>query len=163
MNTQDLQLNQIAEWKEKAGKWDLAKENIEKISHKLRDIANEYIAKSNDLKELANEMFPELPSLNPIRTKRSKKLIAQLHNDVLDEVREHITNKTPYNLVEIAKKYKVKVISQVNKGLASARNTGIMNAQGTWVLPLDADDMLTENYYMLYEEDITNGIVWLFS
>jgi glycosyltransferase involved in cell wall biosynthesis len=36
----------------------------------------------------------------------------------------------------------VKVISQVNKGLASARNTGIMNASGEYILPLDADDVL---------------------
>lgn len=40
---------------------------------------------------------------------------------------------------------KVKVISQVNKGLASARNTGIMNAEGEWVLFLDADDILLPN------------------
>lgn len=36
----------------------------------------------------------------------------------------------------------LKVISQVNKGLPSARNTGIMNADGEWILPLDADDIL---------------------
>jgi len=48
----------------------------------------------------------------------------------------------------IAKEYEpfgVKVISQVNKGLASARNTGIMNATGEYILPLDADDFLKEN------------------
>ena len=47
----------------------------------------------------------------------------------------------------IAKSYepKIKVISQVNKGLASARNTGIMNATGDYILPLDADDMLYPN------------------
>ena len=39
----------------------------------------------------------------------------------------------------------VKVIHQVNKGLPSARNTGIMNATGDYILFLDADDMLTEN------------------
>ncbi len=39
----------------------------------------------------------------------------------------------------------VKVISQVNKGLPSARNMGIMNATGDFVLFLDADDMLLEN------------------
>lgn len=39
----------------------------------------------------------------------------------------------------------IKVISQVNKGLASARNTGIMNATGDYVLPLDADDLLKDN------------------
>lgn len=39
----------------------------------------------------------------------------------------------------------VKVINQVNKGLSSARNTGIMMATGDYILPLDADDMLMEN------------------
>lgn len=46
--------------------------------------------------------------------------------------------------LEVAKSYEpeVKVIQQVNKGLASARNTGIMNARGDYVLPLDSDDIL---------------------
>ena len=39
----------------------------------------------------------------------------------------------------------VKVIHQVNKGLASARNAGIAMATGDFILPLDADDMLMEN------------------
>lgn len=58
------------------------------------------------------------------------------------------------NSLEIAERYMfkefpliespVKVISQTNKGLPSARNTGIMAATGTYILPLDADDMLME-------------------
>lgn len=61
------------------------------------------------------------------------------------------------NSLEIARKYEgihvfhgsqttVKVISQVNKGLAAARNTGIMNAdqRADWILFLDADDMLLD-------------------
>lgn len=49
------------------------------------------------------------------------------------------------NSLEVAKLFDgVKVISQVNKGLSSARNTGIMNATGDYILPLDADDMLIE-------------------
>lgn len=39
----------------------------------------------------------------------------------------------------------VKVIHQVNKGLASARNAGIAMATGDYILPLDADDILMEN------------------
>jgi glycosyltransferase involved in cell wall biosynthesis len=55
------------------------------------------------------------------------------------------------NSLEIAERYMfkefpyiespVRVISQVNKGLSSARNTGIMNAIGDYILPLDADDI----------------------
>src|SRR3990167_11056141 len=51
------------------------------------------------------------------------------------------------NSLEIAKRYgpAVNVISQVNKGLASARNTGIMNVHGEFCLFLDADDILLNN------------------
>jgi glycosyltransferase involved in cell wall biosynthesis len=57
--------------------------------------------------------------------------------------------------LEIAERYKfskypliespVKVIKQVNKGLPSARNTGIMNATGDYIMFLDADDILMEH------------------
>lgn len=46
--------------------------------------------------------------------------------------------------LSLARKYPVRVISQVNKGLASARNTGIMNAKGDYILFLDSDDLLLE-------------------
>lgn len=48
--------------------------------------------------------------------------------------------------LQIASGYPVKVIKQVNKGLASARNTGIMNARGEYIIPLDADDLMLDNY-----------------
>lgn len=58
--------------------------------------------------------------------------------------------------LEIAKSYepKIKVISQVNKGLSSARNTIIMNMTGDYFLPLDADDTLKENCVEKIEEAI---------
>ena len=49
------------------------------------------------------------------------------------------------NSLEVAKRFPVKVIHQVNKGLASARNTLIMNMTGDYFLPLDADDILLDN------------------
>lgn len=56
--------------------------------------------------------------------------------------------------LEVANKYAsgmIKVISQTNKGLASARNTGIMNAESDWILFLDADDILAENIIEVLE------------
>jgi len=56
----------------------------------------------------------------------------------------------PDDSLEIARRYEkarpdvIRVISQVNKGLASARNTGIMNAKYPYVCFLDADDMLAD-------------------
>lgn len=52
------------------------------------------------------------------------------------------------NSLQVAKSYEnqgIRVVNQVNKGLASARNTGIMWATGDFVLPLDSDDILQEN------------------
>lgn len=59
------------------------------------------------------------------------------------------------NTLEIAERYMfkefpgiespVRVINQVNKGLPSARNTGIMASTGDFIWPLDADDMMKEN------------------
>jgi len=52
------------------------------------------------------------------------------------------------NTEEIVKPYldKIKYIKQTNKGLPSARNTGIMNATGEYLLFLDADDMISPLY-----------------
>lgn len=40
----------------------------------------------------------------------------------------------------------VRYIRQANKGLPSARNTGVMNARGQYILPLDADDEIHPDY-----------------
>lgn len=48
--------------------------------------------------------------------------------------------------IVVRSKYpQVKLITQVNKGLASARNTGIMNSTADYILFLDADDILKKN------------------
>lgn len=57
-----------------------------------------------------------------------------------------VNDGSPDETRYIAKSYpEVKYIEQVNKGLASARNTGIMNMTGDYFMPLDADDMMLEN------------------
>lgn len=58
------------------------------------------------------------------------------------------------NSLAIAKEYPIKLVDQVNKGLASARNTGIMVAKGNWILPLDADDKLLPNAISKIESKI---------
>lgn len=55
---------------------------------------------------------------------------------------------------DLGRRYGYKVIEQCNKGLASARNTGIMNATGDYILPLDADDFLMENCLQRMSETI---------
>lgn len=68
--------------------------------------------------------------------------------------------------LEVARRYEfrefpaiespVRVITQVNKGLPSARNTGIMNAKGDYIQFLDADDKLTENALARINQEINN-------
>jgi len=55
------------------------------------------------------------------------------------------------NSMEIAKKLEVnhpeiQVIAQPNGGVAKARNNGIAHAKGKYILPLDGDDLIAENY-----------------
>ncbi len=60
---------------------------------------------------------------------------------------------------EVASKYPVKYIWQKNKGLSGARNTGIKEATGEYIMCLDADDLLTpgaiEEHMALIEDDMT--------
>lgn len=71
-----------------------------------------------------------------------------------------VNDGSPDHTKEIAEAYRdawgIKVIHQVNKGLASARNTGIMNAAGDVILPLDSDDILydtcVEKMLKVFEE-----------
>jgi len=46
------------------------------------------------------------------------------------------------NSVEIARKYPVKIIEKENGGLASARNAGIKEATGNYIMSFDSDDIL---------------------
>lgn len=71
------------------------------------------------------------------------------------------------NSLAVARSYepRIKVISQVNKGLPSARNTGIMNATGDYILFLDADDILLDKCVetmMKYDADIIAPSLKLF-
>lgn len=56
-----------------------------------------------------------------------------------------VNDGSPDETRYVATQYPVKYIEQTNRGLSSARNTGIMNMTGDWFYPLDADDMMTEN------------------
>lgn len=57
-----------------------------------------------------------------------------------------VNDGSPDDTRYVANQYtEIKYIEQVNKGLASARNTGILNMTGDYLYPLDADDMMLPN------------------
>ena len=62
-----------------------------------------------------------------------------------------VNDGSPDNTEEVAKKWlekdtRFKYISKANGGLPSARNTGIDSADGFYILPLDSDDYISNNF-----------------
>ena len=75
-----------------------------------------------------------------------------LHQDLSENEYEIliIDDESPDQSVDLIKKQfynipSIKIISQKNKGLGGARNTGIKNASGEYLLFLDSDDFLLPN------------------
>lgn len=52
---------------------------------------------------------------------------------------------------------RVKVIHTINQGVSEARNTGIKNASGDWVMFIDADDWIDKNVAEKLVQRITNS------
>ena len=54
-----------------------------------------------------------------------------------------VNDGSPDETRYVAKSYSgIRYIETTNRGLASARNTGIMNMTGDWLMPLDSDDVM---------------------
>lgn len=65
-----------------------------------------------------------------------------------------VNDGSPDNTEEVAKKWtekdsRFKYLKKENGGLSSARNAGIETAGGEWILPLDADDLIHQDYLLL--------------
>lgn len=75
-----------------------------------------------------------------------------------------VNDGSPDNTEEVAKKWlakdsRFKYLYKENGGLSSARNAGIKEAIGEWILPLDADDYISNVYLELaknhfFDEDV---------
>ncbi|WP_313386179.1 glycosyltransferase family 2 protein [Chishuiella sp.] len=79
-----------------------------------------------------------------------------------------INDDSPDNTDEIASEWvkkdsRFRYIYQNNLGVAAARNNGINNALGEWILPLDGDDKISENYLNKAFEKIKEGYTLIYS
>ncbi len=84
-----------------------------------------------------------------IPTYNAEKFIAKTINSVLDQTYQDfeilvIDDESPDRSVEVCQQFhddRLRIISQPNRGLPGARNTGIRAAQGEFIAFLDADDL----------------------
>lgn len=94
-----------------------------------------------------------------------------LHQDIPNEDYEIIVviDGSPDNSLEIAqyylkKNHNIKIIEQENRGISSARNTGLQNAQGEYLWFIDSDDYIQENIlkslYLICKENKLQAL-WL--
>lgn len=92
-------------------------------------------------------------------SKAVKSIINQSYNDVeIILVNDGSTDNTLKVCEELKKQYfNVKVIDQFNEGVSSARNNGILAANGEYICLLDGDDFLDNNCFekvmKIFEED----------
>ena len=57
-----------------------------------------------------------------------------------------VNDGSPDNTSEVAKMYPVNLVEKENGGLSSARNAGIKQATGEWILTLDSDDKIAPDF-----------------
>lgn len=55
------------------------------------------------------------------------------------------TSTVAKNLIVANSQYQIRLVEQKNQGLSSARNAGLAAANGEYIMPLDADDILAKN------------------
>ncbi len=60
------------------------------------------------------------------------------------------------------KDFRIKVVYQKNKGVSSARNTGLKHITGEWICFLDSDDEVTPTWLQSYIDSIEDGLDIIF-
>lgn len=84
-----------------------------------------------------------------------KECLDSVFNQTFEDYEVIVVNDgTKDNSMNIVKDYDVSIINQKNKGLSSARNTGVRYAKGEYLLFLDSDDYIEKELL----ENINNSL-----
>lgn len=68
-----------------------------------------------------------------------------------------VNDGTKDKSMDIVKKYDVKIINQENQGLSVARNTGVKNAKGDYLLFVDSDDTIEKDLLKELNKSLRNN------
>ena len=68
-----------------------------------------------------------------------------------------VNDGTKDNSMDIVRKYDVKIIEQENQGLSEARNTGVKNAKGDYLIFIDSDDFIEKDLLKEVNKSLTNN------
>ena len=72
-------------------------------------------------------------------------------------VNDGSTNKLTLNILKELNKQSIKIINKKNKGLASARNTGVVNSKSEYIFFLDSDDWLDNKAIEKFNNFLNNN------
>ncbi|KQT15506.1 hypothetical protein ASG31_14690 [Chryseobacterium sp. Leaf404] len=79
-----------------------------------------------------------------------------------------VNDGSPDNTEEVSRRWtnkdsRFKYLKKENGGLSSARNFGIENSKGEWILPLDSDDKISKNYLKLASDVFSENYTIIYS
>lgn len=115
-------------------------------------------------------MKPKISVIIPVYN--VEKYLVRCINSILNQSFENfelilVNDGSTDNSLEICKTYlnkdkRIKLVSQANKGLSAARNTGLSYAKGNYICFVDSDDFVEKDYLLLllnsiekYDSDIS--------
>ena len=115
---------------------------------------------SNHLKTEPCKYSVIIPAYNAAHTlpRCLDSLCEQLREDVeLLLINDGSTDQTDTVCSSYADKYpQIRVFSKENGGVSSARNVGLVNARGEYILFVDADDAVREDYFCVLDEALAD-------
>lgn len=111
---------------------------------------------------MVNKNYPYVSIIIPLFNKETtiKKTIESVlnqsyYNYEIVVVNDGSTDRSE-SIVRSIRDERIRLVSKHNEGVSSARNMGIINAKGSWILFLDADDIMLPNALKLLTDNIVN-------